>query len=325
MQYHQTGGVNGSTAATFGPGPAIHAASGPSGAASGATPQQVAAQQAAAAAATATAQNETRYHQNLNADMGTINSGIDSGAGDYRQSILDAFDGNGGFKSQQADVDNEGVQNELAKRTGMQGVRDMVNNGIQGGGVVLDNAGAGTSSAGEALARAYGVEGRQEASKVGSQYAQGQNQISTDQGKLNTSEDNFMNVDEPTKKADVINGIVSSANQALTYLSAMFASANLPDQIDLAKQMADIKARATAALGQYDGQITSSRGANAPMSQDALSAKAADLFSKGTAPAKEFNYTSEAPATLNGSGPSASSLPIYISSPGNKNDNGIPT
>lgn len=278
---------------------------------------------AAQAAAAAKAQAETNYHNNLDATNNTINTGIGAGGSDYNQSILDAFNGSGGFKSQQATIDNEGVQNELSRLEGMQGVRDMVNNGIQGGGVVLDNAGAGTSSAGEALARAYGVQGRQQASKVGQQAAEGKNQIQTEQGNLNNAEDNFQNVDEPTKKADIINGIVASANQSLTYLNAIAASASLPDQINIAQRVAEIKAQATAALSAFDGQLASSRASNAAQGPDQLSSKAAGLFAAGTAPEKEFNFTSQAPATLQDTGPAASNLPIYLASPSNKNDNGI--
>lgn len=292
---------------------------GGSTASSGPSAAQLAAQQQAAALA----QAENNYHNIYNGDMDSINTGISAGASGLHANILDAFNGSGGFASQQSGINNEGVQNELAKLQGMQGVRDMVNNGIQGGGVVLDNAGAGTSSAGEALARAYGVQGRQQASKVGGQYAQGQNQIQTEQGNLSRAEDNFMNVDIPDKKNQTISSIVSSANQALTYLSAMFASANLPDQINLAQQIADVKARATSALSAFDGELQSNRNANAPIAPDAALSKASQLFQAGTAPAKEFNFTSQLPAQLQGTGPEASPLPIAISSPQNKNDNGI--
>lgn len=279
---------------------------------------------AAAAAAAAKAQAETNYHNNLDATNNTIGTGITAGGNDYNQSILDAFNGSGGFKSQQATIDNENVQNELSKMQGMQGVRDMVNNGVQGGGVILDNAGAGTSSAGEALARAYGIQGRQQASKVGAQYYQGKNQIDTEQGNLGNAEDNFQNVDVPTKKADIINGIVSSANQALTYLNAIAASASLPDQIDIAQRIAEIKAQATQALSAFDGQLVSSRSASTPVDQNGAQAKAASLFQAGTAPEHEFDFTSQMPAQFQNTGPAASDLPIFLNSQTNKNNNGIP-
>lgn len=278
---------------------------------------------AAAAAAAALAKAETNYHNEQASTMNTINTGISSGAGDYNQSILDAFNGSGGFKSQQNNINEEQIQNELSRLQGMQGVRNMVNNGIQGAGVVLDNAGAGTSSAGDAVARAYGIQGRQQASSVGEQAAQGENSIQNDQNNLNSSENNFVNVDEPTKKADIINSIVSSANQSLTYLNAIASSANLPDQINIAQQIAQIKANATAALSAFDSELSSNMASNAPQTSEQYGAKASQLFAAGTAPAQEFNYTSEAPATLQNTGPAESSLPIYISSASNKNDNGI--
>lgn len=278
---------------------------------------------ASVAAAAALAKAESNYQNESSATMNTINTGINSGAGDYNQSILDAFNGSGGFKSQQANVDQEQTQNELSRLEGMQGVRNMVNNGIQGAGVVLDNSGSGTSSAGDAVARAYGVQGRQQASSVGDQAAQGESSIQNDQNNLNNSEQNFVNVDEPTKKADIINSIVSGANQSLTYLNAIASSASLPDQINIAQQVAQIKANATAALSAYDSELSGSVSSNAPQTADQYNSKAAQLFSAGTAPENEFNFTDQAPATLQGTGPSASSLPIFVSSSKNNNDNGI--
>lgn len=273
-----------------------------------------AAQQAAAKAA-AQAQAETNYHNNMDATNNTINTGIGAGGSDYRQSILDAFNGAGGFKSQQGAVDNERVQNEMSRLQGMQGVRDMVGNGLQSGGIVLDNAGAGTSSAGEALARAYGIEGRQQASKVGQQSQQGKMSIDTEQNNLDNAENNFQNVDMPTKKADIINGIVSSANQALTYLNAIAASASLPDQINIAQRVAEIKAQATSALSAFDGELAGSRSSNTPMGEGQYNSKAAGLFASGTAPQHSFDFTNSVPAEFQGSGPVASDLPIFV---GNK-------
>jgi hypothetical protein len=269
-------------------------------------------------AAQVAAQNN--FNNEQSATMNTIQGGISTGAGDYNQSILDYFNGAGGVNSQQNTINADAVQNELAKDQGIQGVTDMVNNGIQGGGVVLDNDNAGTSSAADALARAYGVQGRQAESQVGNQYAQGQNTIANDQNNLNTAVGNFTGVDAPTKKADIINNIVSSANQSLTYLEAISASADLPTQINIAQQVAQVKAQATAALGAYDSELATQTAANAPTSQSANQAKAQGLLTAGVAPAQEFNYTSTAPATLQNTGPAASSLPIYIA-PANKNNN----
>lgn len=313
--YHNVTAAPGAIA-TFAPGAAPTASSTPGGSTASTSGT-------GSTTATTTAAAQNNYNNILAGDTASINQGITANAGDYGQSILDAFNGTGGFGSQQSDINQSDIQNELSKDQGMQGVRDMVNNGIQGAGVVLDNDGSGTSSAADAVARAYGVQGRQQASNVGSQYAQGQSAIGSKQGELNTSEANFANVDTPQKKQDVINTIVSNANQMLSYLSAVGSSGNVTNQVDIAQKIAQVKAQATAALSAYDGQVQSQMAGNAAITQPVAQSTAANLFASGTAPANEFNFTSTMPAQLQGSGPSASDLPIYTSSPQNKNDNGI--
>lgn len=278
---------------------------------------------AAAQAAQAQAAAEANYQNIKSGDMSTINSNIGANASQYNSDILGAFQDTGGYNSQQSNINQEQTQNELARLQGMQGVRDMVNNGVQGGGVMLDNAGAGTSSAGEALARAYGILGRQQASGVGQQAAEGESSISNDQNNLTNAENFFTGTKMPNEKQSIVNNIVSAASQSLTYLNAMALSSSLPDQIDIANQIAQVKAQATAALSAYDGELASNVASNAPQTSDQTSSKAASLFAAGTAPEQEFNFTSEAPAQFANTGPSASSLPIFTSSQANKNDNGL--
>ena len=263
-----------------------------------------------------TAQNN--YNNTYGADMTGIASNISAGASTYGQGIMDAFNGTGGFGDRQSTIDSSGIQNQLSEDQGMQGVRDMVNNGIQGGGVMLDNAGAGTSSASDALARAYGVEGRQQASSVGSQYQGGLATIGVNQGQLNSDENNYVAVDAPANKAIAVNSIVQSATSALTYLNLMAANTTDPAQLgDISAKIAQIKSEATTALTNYDGSLASQMTAHTGMTQPTIQSTAASRFAAGTAPASEFNYTSTAPATIQGTGPAASNLPIYVS-PSNK-------
>lgn len=257
------------------------------------------------------AQNE--YNSQYAADQSSINSGITSNAGDYNQSILDLINSN---KNAQNKINSDAVQNELARDQGMQGVTSMVGNGIQGGGVQIDDAGGGTSSAGEALARDYGIVGRQAASQVGNQYAQGNNTINNEQTEQNNNEQTQLG-DEAQKKTDTINTIVSSANQQLQYLDSLAQSANITDLPDINSQIASVKAQATAALSAFDSELSGVQVA--PTTQAANQATAQGLFAAGTAPANAFNFTTTAPANIANTGPSPSSLPIYIA-PANKNN-----
>lgn len=258
---------------------------------------------------------QTEYDSQYAADQAAIQSGIGTSAGDYKQSILDAANSN---KNAQLGINQQGIQNELSRDQGLQGVSDMVGNGIQGGGVQIDDAGAGTSSAGEALARDYGIVGRQAASQVGNQYAQGQNTVNTNQTELNNNE-GVQASDLSQKKADTINNIVSSANQSLQYLDSLAASADITDLPSIQQQIATVKAQATSALSAYDSELG---GVNTTQeAQPDEQAAAQGLFAAGTAPANAFNYTTTAPAQFQNTGPSPSSLPIYIA-PNKNNDTG---
>lgn len=286
------------------------------------TTTPTAAQTAATAQAAALAKATTNYQNGLAGDMSVINQGIITGGGDYSDFIKSAYGGTNGFGDRQTMLNQSGIQNELSRDQGLQGVRDMVSNGVQGGGVVLDNDNAGTSSAGDALARAYGIQGRQQASGVGNQYIQGQNTINSNQGILNHDEDTFNTSTAPAHKQDTINTIVSGANQTLTYLNAIAQGAGVTDLPAIQQQIDQVKAQATAALSAFDSEIGHQQTLNTPSSQSDNQATAQRLFTQGTAPAQAFNFTNVAPAQLQGTGPAASSLPIYIA-PSNKNT--IPT
>lgn len=264
---------------------------------------------------------QTQASSDFNTGLSTANSSIANAtgqaAGDYNTSILDYL---AGIKSSQNTINSNSVQNELARQQGLQGVRDMVGNGIQSGGVIIANDNAGTSSAGEALARAYGILGRQQASSVGNQAAQGQNKINTDEANLVAAEQQFQNVDNPQKKADTINGIVTNAQSALSYLNQQAAYASIPDRVNIDQQIATIKANAIAALSAYDAELSQGIAATGPEAQPQVQADASKLLNAGTAPASQFNYTTAIPASLQGTGQFSSDLPIFTSTQGNKNN-----
>lgn len=265
------------------------------------------------AAQIAQQQAQTNYNNENSAVNSEVGSGITTQGGDYNQSILDLINANTGAQSK---INADAVQNELAKDQGMQGVTDMVGNGIQGGGVQIDDAGGGTSSAGQQLAQDYGIVGRQAASQVGNQYAQGENTVNSEQDIQNGDEATQVG-DEQQKKADAINSIIQGATQSLTMLDSYASEAGISDMPNILAQQAAIKAQATAALSAYDSELSGIQ--IAPTTQAANQAKAQGLFAAGTAPAQAFNYTTTAPATFANTGPSPSALPIYIA-PATKNN-----
>lgn len=270
----------------------------------------------------AQAQATTDFNNNLGTINSTTGASIAGAGSDYKNSVQDFLDS---LTASQKGIDSEAVQNELARQNGHQGVLDMVHNGIQSGGTMIGNAGGGTSSAGEALARAYSLLGRQQESSVGNQAAQGQNKVNTDEAALVASAATGTR-DTQQKKVDTINSIVSNAQQQLTYLNQQAAYASIPDRVNIDQQIATIRQQALDALGSYDAQLSAGvPAATSGMGQPAVQAKATQLQTAGVAPASEFNYTASTPMAFQDTGPFASGLPIFNApSASNKNNNNLP-
>lgn len=239
--------------------------------------------------------------------MNSINSTIDQSSQGLHSSILDYLEGRG---RQQSTIDSKSVQNELAREQGGQGILDMVGNGIRSGGVTLAHNNAGSSSGADALARAYSVLGRQQMSSVGNQFAQGQNEIQTDQNNLMATDATQIRHSEEDK-TKTINSIVTDASDKLSRLNAAAANASLPDRVQIDQEIARIKQQALTALSSYDQELSQGISSQVPQSADATRAKANDLRVAGVAPENAFNFTAEAPAQFQNTGQFASSLPIF--------------
>lgn len=212
------------------------------------------------------------------------------------------------LQSGQNSIDQQNIQSALAKSQGLNGVLNMVSHGIQSGGVTLANDNASNSSAAEALARAYGIQGRDAASQVGNQYAQDQSKVAAAQA--NQDLQSQAGVRSLTQqKADAINSIVNNATSQLQYLENIAATASAPDAVNIAAQQQQIRQNALAALSQYDSQIASATPT--AMSPDQIAAQAQSLATAGTAAAAPYNYTAAGPAQLQNTGPFSSELPIF--------------
>lgn len=254
------------------------------------------------------AQARADYNASRDSSFNSINDAIGAGASGYQGSILDYLDSRQG---QQNTINSDSVQNELAREQGMQGILDMVGNGVKSSGTILANRNAGSSSAGEAIARAYGTLGRQQATGVGNQFAQGQDKISTEQGNLGIADATQLR-HSGEDKTNTINSIVNSARGQLASLNQSAQYASIPDRINIEAKIAEIKQQAMAALSGYDQTLSSGIQKQAPQSADAIRAKAASLLTAGVAPESAFNYTTEAPAQFQDTGQFASSLPIFV-------------
>lgn len=274
---------------------------------------------AAAAAAKVTAQHQADFNSAKNTAYGMIGTDQDVAGRNIGASVNDFLDQQ---RAGQTAIDRQAVQNSLAEQQGRAGVLDMVGTGIRSGGVTLNNAGATNSSAAEALARAYGIEGRAQMSNVDNQYAQAQNDVNNKQADLGTA----ATIEQRKlgeNKATAANTVINDAVSRLAYLNQQAQYMSIPDRIAVDQEKQRIYDETMGKLGQYDQLLSQGLGGIHAQDNGTTQKQAHDLLVAGTAPDNAFDYTTIAPASLAGTGPSASDLPIYTGNTGKKTQNGI--
>ena len=247
--------------------------------------------------------------------FGSANDAASAYGQKYNNSILNFLDNQG---IGQKNIDTQAQKNQLAKMQGVNGILAMVGQGIQSGGVQLANRNAGDSSGGEAIARAYGQLGNQQMANVGNQYQLGQQDVQNSQDAFNIQQQMGVR-DLQSGKQDAINQITNDARTQLAQIDAAMANANLPQRIQLDQARQQVQNSAIQALQQYDQTLTSGVGAIKPMGADQVRAGAATMASAGYDLGNNaFNYTTEAPAQFQNTGPSPSALPVYSNQYGKK-------
>lgn len=220
---------------------------------------------------------------------------------------------------QQNALDNQSVQNYLAKQSGSQGILDWVGQGVRSGGVMLANKNATNSSAADALARAYSTLGRQQQAGVNQQFANSQDQVA--QGRAALAADMKQHLaDLPAWKTSTVNSIVSDAQQQLQQLNTNLTYAGLSDRVNLEAEKQKIAAHTVAALQGLD-ELMAGVNKIQPGAASDLQARANQLFQAGTAPAAPFNFSTSAPAQFQNTGPSPSELPLFVAPQSTKDQN----
>lgn len=207
-------------------------------------------------------------------------------------------------------IDQQAVQNDLAKQQGIQGILGMVGRGIRSGGVQLANKNATDSSAAQAIAQAYGDIGRRQASQVGNQYELGQNDIATKQ-----QEQNYQAGQAPSKFHESliqsVNTIVSDARNQFAQLDARMAQASLPDRLAIEQEKENVRNQVLGQLQQYDQQLQSGVQGISAATSDQNRAQANQLANAGQAAAQPFDFSTQVPGQFQNTGPFASELPIF--------------
>lgn len=220
--------------------------------------------------------------------------------------ILDLIDT---LRMSQKNVDRKAANNELAKRTGTQGVLSMIGRGIQSGGVLLANKNAAASSAAGALARAYGTLGREKLSGVGNQYEQGKSAVQADQELVDLQRAQGVRHTQE-QKTNIIDSIVEDAKKQITAINQAMLGASLPDKINMAAEAEKIRQAALGQLSQYDQLLNQNLGGINAASPEQSRIEAARMAQAGVAPENAFDYGT-APAPEFAGGPFASTLPIF--------------
>jgi len=228
-------------------------------------------------------------------------------AGGYNQNVLDTIHS---LTQSQQGVDKQRVDNEAAKTAGTRDILDMVGRGIRSGGVTLAGRNAGNSSAAQAIAGAYGELGRGQLSKVGNQYEKAAGDIDL------TQQDLAYQIAQAPEKFRLglmqnVDNIVATARDKLSQLDASMASASLPDRIAIDQERQNIKNQVLGVLDQYNGKLSQGLQGIQGAGMDDIRGRANSQLAAGQAPANAFNYTTDTPTALQGTGPFASELPIF--------------
>lgn len=270
---------------------------------------------AAAAADPYAAYGGEGAYNNLVSGFTTQDQNIHSTSADAAQnaalgrhsSILDWLDS---MRTGQRGIDEQGVQNELAKKQGFSSIVDMVGRGLRSGGTLLANKNALSSSAAEAIARAYGDVGHRELNKVGNQYELQNREIGLNQETLNQSKGTGLRkFGESGQMA--VGQIVTDARNKLASLDAAMVGANMPTRIQIEQEKQQIQGQVQQIIGQFDPELQQGAAAINPTSTDARRATAFGLANAGQSATNPFDFNTQTPVQLQNTGPFGGELPIF--------------
>lgn len=210
----------------------------------------------------------------------------------------------------QENIDNTRVNNEMAHRQAEQGIRGMVNRGIQSGSVMLSNRNAVDSSAAERIAQAYGQLGNREMAGANQQYTDAKLEADTMQTQFNREREESLGGMSDDRQ-NVVDKVMSDVNTSLAALEAAAINASLPELIEIENLKAQIKNEALQMLEDQDKKFMPKLQGLGPADQATIRSQAAERLSEGRAVQNPFNFTAQAPMTLQGMGPTPGGLPIF--------------
>lgn len=231
-----------------------------------------------------------------------------AGASAMREGIYD-FSQN--YARAMGGINDKAVTADLAKMTGGRDILGMVGRGIKSSGTMLANKNASNSSAGAAIAEAYGDIGQREMNKVGNAYAEDQREIVSAQDQLALDAAAYQ-AKIGRQKEDTLAKIVNESKVQLAALDAAMAGASMPQRIQIAQEMEAVKQRATGELSKYDSLLQQELGKSKRISSQDQQAQAAERSTAGYDLGEgAYDYSTQAPVQFQNTGPYSSNLPLF--------------
>lgn len=262
--------------------------------------------------AVAQANARKNFNTGKNVLWDSLNRAGDNKALEYKSSLNDWLYQD---KASQDAINAKGVNAEMARNQGVQGIRSMVGNGIKSAGVMLSNKNAGSSSAAGALANAYGQLGQRQMQSVGNQYGQAQNQIGLEQTNLEGAR-NLQKGKFADYKTQTVNAIVDDAQRQMAALNADAANASLPDQIAIQQEVERIRSEAMAKLQQFDSLLQTQAQAT---NREQRMTEGQRLASMGMGGENPYQFTTDnVDQQFQYQAPAGGGLPIYTYNNKNK-------
>jgi len=203
------------------------------------------------------------------------------------------------LQNAQGGLNERGIQNQLAGIQGYRGVLDLVSQGLTSGGVLLNNRNASDSSATEAIARAYGRAGNKNLVGNRQQFNTEDRKIGIEQQLLGQQVASGKKADELGKQ-DFVNKLVFDVQQEIAALQASAGGTDLPGQLQIEQDIANLKNQALQALSVYDQQAQAGYAGIQPTATAANQQTALGLANK--TPANPFDFQASIPAVFQGGG-----------------------
>jgi hypothetical protein len=264
------------------------------------TTNTAAAQKAAQDAAT-----RSRVEQAKGNAYTGANENIDTFSRNQSNSILDWIESMG---QQQEGVNTQRANAQLGFNNAGRSILDMIGRGMRSASTMLSNRNAGSSSAGEAIARAYGDLGQSKMSDAGNQFAMANANIDTTQNALNTARDSGKRK-FALDQQNTVDSILSDFRNSMASLNDTLIGASLPDRINIEAEKENIRNQILAKLSGLTNQVNQVDQRTTPFSKEQIIQKAGDLQRAGTNTGMQFNV-GDMTSQLQG-GPQLSQIPLY--------------